>query len=106
MHKVKVTVLKASLNQDLVDLYVEPEEVKTFGPCDVFKEGQEFITDPVGPTPEGFCPWAWDDLRKVLLVYFAGGSFDMWKKDGDTMIACCTDGYRPVYFKLEKLPAE
>lgn len=103
MHKVKITVLKTSVNQDLVDLYVE--RAKTVSPCDVLKEGQEFITDDIN-MPPGFCPWAWDDIYKVVVAYFAGGSFDMWGDDGDTMIACCTDGERPVYFKLEKLPAE
>ena len=104
MSKVKITVLKTSVNQDLVDLYVQ--RPKTVVPCDVLKEGQEFITDDIN-MPAGFCPWAWDDIYKVVVAYFANGSFDMWgDDDGDTMIACCTDGERPVYFKLEKLPAE
>jgi uncharacterized repeat protein (TIGR04076 family) len=105
-HKVKITVLKTSVNQELVDLYVERERAKTLGPCEVFREGQEFVANVVGGMPQGFCPWAWDDIYKVLVAYFAGGDFGMWTEGGDTMIACCTDGTRPVYFKLEKLPAE
>jgi len=27
----------------------------------------------------------------------------MWNQGGHTIIACCTDGTRPVYFKIEKI---
>jgi len=38
--------------------------------------------------------------------YAAGGSFGMWYEDGNCLIACCTDGTRPVYFKIEKIDEE
>jgi len=47
MNKCRITVLKTTFNKDLVDLYVENERKKTLGTCEVFKEGQEFITDVV-----------------------------------------------------------
>jgi uncharacterized repeat protein (TIGR04076 family) len=104
-NKVKITVLKTSFNKEYVDLYVENDRKKTLGTCEVFKEGQEFITDVVIGMPQGFCPWAWDDIYKVLVAYFADGNFGMWTENGNTTIACCTDGTRPVFFKIEKIPA-
>lgn len=103
MARVKITVLKTSFNKEYVDLYVEKERAKTLSTCETFKEGQEFITDAVIGMPAGFCPWAWDDIYKVVSAYYANGSFDMWTEGGDTIIACCTDGTRPVYFKIDKL---
>ncbi len=103
MSKCKITVLKTSFNKEYVDLYVEEKRRKTLSTCDVFKEGQEFITDAVSGMPEGFCPWAWDDIYKVLVAYYAGGNFGMWYQNGNQIIACCTDGTRPVYFKIEKI---
>jgi len=105
MNKVRITVLKTSFNKEYVDLYVENERKKTLSTCEVFKEGQEFITDAVAGIPQGFCPWAWDDIYKVLVAYYANGSFDMWTEGGNTTIACCTDGTRPVFFKIEKIQA-
>jgi uncharacterized repeat protein (TIGR04076 family) len=102
-NKVKITVLETSVNQELVDRFAT--RPKTISPCTALKAGQEFTTDEVG-MPAGFCPWAWNDIYKVVVAYFANGSFGMWGEDGDSMIACCTDGERPVYFKLEKLTAE
>jgi len=102
MGKCKITVLKTSFNKDYVDLYVEAERKKTLGPCEVFKEGQEFVVDAVSGPPPGFCAWAWDDLYKVIVAYFAGGKFGMWY-EGKVIIACCSDGTRPVYFKIEGL---
>ncbi|MBN2534941.1 MAG: TIGR04076 family protein [Spirochaetales bacterium] len=103
MAKCKITVLECSFNQRYVDLVVESERKKTLGPCEVFKVGQEFIVDPVSGMPPGFCPWAWDDIYKVLIAYFADGSFGMWVQGGSPLVACCSDGTRPVYFKIEKI---
>jgi uncharacterized repeat protein (TIGR04076 family) len=99
----KITVLKTSLNKDFVDQYVAVERKKSFGPCEVFKEGQEFIVNPWSGLPQGFCPWAWDDIYKAIVGFGSGGDFGMWYDDKNVLIACCTDGTRPVYFKIEKI---
>lgn len=104
MAKCKITVLKKTINQDLADEYCQ----SATGPCTSFAEGDEFI---VGlEKPVDFCAWAWHDLTPYLATLLAGGSFageifDGWMKDDHTMIACCTDGIRPVVFKLERLNA-
>jgi uncharacterized repeat protein (TIGR04076 family) len=105
MSQCKITVIKTSFNKELVDLYVEKERKKTLSTCEAFKEGQEFITDAVSGMPQGFCPWAWDDIYKVLVAYYANGNFGMWNEGGNTIIACCTDGTRPVYFKIDRITA-
>jgi uncharacterized repeat protein (TIGR04076 family) len=105
-NKVKITVLRTSFNKDFVDQYVERERARDLGPCEVFREGQEFVVDPIAGMPEGFCTWAWDDLYKCLIAYWAGGKFGEWYEGGNTIIACCSDGTRPVYFKLDKLAEE
>jgi hypothetical protein len=45
MNKRIITVLKTTFNKDLVDRYVEREWRKMLKPCEVFREGQVFITD-------------------------------------------------------------
>ena len=61
---------------------------------ELFEEGQEFVVKSPYQPPEGFCQWAWADIRQFILgVYFG------WE---DAVVACCTDGFRPVIFKLER----
>lgn len=102
MTKCKITVLKRTINKDIAQEYCEQE----FTACPKFQEGQEFIAG--FEKPDGFCSWAWCDISKYLTVLlssgnFSEGLFEGWMKDKNTMIACCTDGMRPVIFKLEKL---
>ncbi len=84
---------------------MEKERRKTLSMCETFKEGQEFIIDAVTGMPPGFCPWAWDDIYKVVATYYSDGCFGMWTEGGNVILACCTDGTCPVYFKIEKLSA-
>jgi len=102
MAKCKITVLKLMLNEDLAKEYCKGE----VGTCQVFHEGQEFIVDL--KKPQEFCDWAWHDLLPYVSTLLAGGSFageifDGWMKDDQAMVACCTDGIRPVVFKIERL---
>jgi uncharacterized repeat protein (TIGR04076 family) len=32
-----------------------------------------------------------------------GGSFGHWMLDEKSFIACCTDGLKPVFFKVERI---
>jgi len=86
----KITVLKKTIHNDLYQKYRGKEGRL----CTVFEEGQEFVvTSPYKP-PEGFCQWAWADIRQFILGVYFGRE--------DTVVACCTDGFRPVIFKLER----
>ena len=88
-------VMKKLYNPDLVELYAANPESWT--PCTHFEVGDEFITDLERPwdMPEGFCGWAWADIQRTVYGMARGGQ--------DVFVTCCTDGYRPVIFKLEKL---
>jgi len=102
MAKVKITVLKRMSNPELARDYCVRGEAEHI--CPLLQEGKEFIAD--GRQPDGFCTWAWDDIGKYLTVFQAGGNFTdtmKWMKDRNTVIACCTDGIRPVVFRIERL---
>ena len=70
--------------------------------CTTFKDGQEFILETNNTRPEGFCPWAFHDIFKDAHILMFGGNFIPWTHEG-TMITCCSDGIRPVSFKLERM---
>ena len=101
--KVKVTVLKKVAPSIIFDGDVPniPGTDRKFEICKAFEEGQEFIVEINGNRPEGFCVWAWNDLFKDISILHFGGNFP-WAKEGST-ITCCTDGIRPVSFKLERI---
>jgi uncharacterized repeat protein (TIGR04076 family) len=50
-----------------------------------------------------FCSWAWADIQRDVVHLALGGDFP-WIKEKGIGISCCTDGLRPVIFKLERLP--
>ncbi len=103
MPKIKITVFKR-LDPKVVfgkNVPKRPtgEEIPV---CERFQDGQEFII-PIQRSPampEGFCSWAWHDIYKDLSVLWFGGEFF---GRGNMMWTCCTDGVRPVIFKIERL---
>jgi len=92
--RCKITVLRKAFNEDLYRQY----PYGAASPCGRFEEGQVFITDNRWDPPEGFCQWAWGDLRPMIQGIHGGHSV--------ILISCCTDGLRPVTFKLERIDAE
>ena len=70
--------------------------------CTAFEEGQEFVLDDLNQPPD-FCSWAWTDITKVLLTLNKEGNFKPWMKADNNIIACCTDGIRPVIFNIERV---
>ena len=99
LSKCRITVVKITVNQDLVDDYLDVSD--EFVPCEVFQFGQEFIVEQTFKMPEGFCPWAWADLRGAILSV-ATGADKPWMKQRGADIAGCTDWFRPVYFLIER----
>lgn len=96
--KVKITILKKLLMDDIVTEYAGEGKI---GICNKFEEGDVFITD--GRTvPEGFCTWAWSDIFKDII--FVRNNMDcIGTIDKKSQIASCTDGFRPVIFRIEPL---
>ena len=101
MAKCKITVLRRMFNEDLANEYCQEEAA----PCPVFNEGQEFIYDHQGEgnKPGNFCEWAWNDIYKTVITLASKGTFGYWMKDDKSIIQCCTDGIRPVVFKVERI---
>ena len=97
---VKITVLRRGFNEDFVEKYADDSP---WGPCKKAAEGQEFISRGVN-TPKGFCSWAWCDIQKYVMTLARGGNFRGFKPG--VYITCCTDGFRPTFFKLERIENE
>lgn len=101
--RIKITVLKRVDPEVIFDGNVPlMPSGKKYTICPNFKEGQEFIAEKDLKMPENFCTWAWRDIYKDISVLTCGGSFYPWIEDGKQII-CCTDGIRPVSFKLETI---
>ena len=63
-------------------------------------EGQEFFVETFWDPPEGFCTWAWADIRHYVNMAYHGGKSHR-SNPGNVFITCCSDGCRPVIFKVE-----
>ncbi len=104
MPKCKITVLKRTINQDLIDEYVE-DAYRDIGPCESFRDGQEFVIESeeaLSAVPEGFCAWAWADIRKDILAVATGANMPGFRRRG-TAVTGCSDWFRPVIFKVERM---
>jgi phosphoglycolate phosphatase len=99
--KCKITVVKKTVNQDLIDSYMK-DSLKSSDPCSTFQVGDEFLVTSEFNMPENFCHWAWADLRREILAVIHGASYNWYRKPG-IVIAGCTDWFRPVYFKIERI---
>ena len=98
----KITVLKTLYHADLVEEYRRPDVPK--GPCKFFKVGDEFIVNYLTEKPEDFkCDWAWHDIHKIIMILMTNGNFGTWMKNKHNFITCCTDGIKPVIFKIERM---
>jgi uncharacterized repeat protein (TIGR04076 family) len=98
MRDVKITVVKKLSNADVFNRYANRGAHPS---CDTVEVGMEFLSKGMS-MPSNFCSWAWADIQRDVAHIAMGGDFP-WIKDRGTMITCCTDGLRPVVFKLERL---
>ncbi len=101
LSKCRVTVLRRSLDQELVSEFLDPK-YSDMKPCEQFAEGQEFIVEQPFDVPDGFCSWAWADIRHSIMRVACGGEMPFLREPG-VEIAGCTDWFRPVLFKVERL---
>ena len=81
MPECRITVLKRTINQDLIDEYLD-DEYKSIGPCDVFRDGQEIVIEDYSVVPEGFCASAWADIRKDILTVAMGANMHGIREPG------------------------
>ena len=101
MAKVKITVVKKVDNRDMFGDN-PPAKFTVPTACDEIELGQEFIVDEGVGCPQGFCPWAYADIQRDIVTLLFGGNFP-WMKERGVVLSSCTDGIRPVVFKLERI---
>ena len=105
MHKVRITVLKTTLDKELADEY----GVEGIGPCPMLREGQEFLADYA--KPDGLCDEAWKAMYQYVFALAHMGEDELfyykdWIRKPGVAICSCNDGLRPVIFKLERTDIE
>lgn len=104
MSKVKITVLHKEFYPELADAYLT--DGKEVGPCSLLNVGDEFVFEGSARMPEGFCPWAWIDIYGNVSAISNGATYTPWNKRSGQTIVCCTDGIRPVVFRVEIMKEE
>ena len=105
MPKIKITVVKRVAHMDLLDEHMNRADFpQAYGPCEIMKEGQTFIMEGVfARRPEDFsCQGAWNDIQRNLASIMYGGDLPWYKQTG-TVVASCSDGLRPVSFRIERI---
>ena len=97
MKKIKITVMKIAIHQDLIEKYENPIEHA----CGM-RVGQTFIANG-WEKPKGFCDSAWDTISPFVMTLSHGGEdiYDGWMKNKKSAMISCNDGFRPVSFYLE-----
>lgn len=93
-HRCRITVLRKDFNPELYDLCPYGARAQ----CSRHEVGQSFVTNSRWDPPIGFCAWAWGDIRALVMAVHGGEKV--------AVIACCTDGIRPVFFRIEREPCD
>ena len=105
MKRVKITVLKTTLDRDLAEEY----GAEGLTACPMLREGQVFYADYA--KPEGFCDEAWKAVYQYAFALAHGAGeglfyYGDWIRKPGVAICSCNDGLRPVIFKLEATDEE
>lgn len=125
-HKVKLTVIDKKLYPELQKQYCTDPNV---GACPCYNVGDEFVFERYGTADDFWhvglntlkrsvnasdqvaggtafphCSEAWDAIARYIYTGLQGGAIMRgWMNDERVMIACCSDGTRPVIFKIERM---
>lgn len=104
MKKVKITVLKTTLDEELAAEY----GIEGLGPCPMMRPGQVFYADHM--MPDGLCGEAWKAIYQYAFALSLGANEPFyggdWIREPGVAICSCNDGIRPVIFKLEATDIE
>lgn len=104
--RIRITVLKADVCEELAAQYgqLQSDGTRTTHPCHFFHPGDKFEFGlKTGIIGGSFCEMAKNDLF-TMLVGLAGKGSATPAGEKHTLppeICCCSDGLRPVFFKLE-----
>ena len=124
-HKGRLTVIDKKVYPELQAAYCADPNA---GPCPCYHVGDTFLFARYGAaddfwhgglrtlcqtaqTADGtaggevpHCSEAWDAISRYIYAGLQGGSLMRgWMREENTMIACCSDGTRPVLFRIERL---
>ena len=99
--KIRITVVKAMGTAELFGT-TPPCTPNVDDRCARLKVGDVFVVAEDGLCPPDFCTWAFHDIYRDITHLRFGGDYPFCKESG-TAVMCCTDGLRPVFFKLERL---
>ena len=128
-HKVKLTVIDKRLYPELQQRFCADP---CSGMCPCYNVGDEFIFERDGDRDDFWhcglntlvkttaapdtvaggpkkphCSELWDSISRYIYTGLQGGSIMKgWMKNENEMIACCSDGTRPVIFKIERIDYE
>jgi len=98
---VKITVAKKLSVEDVFGSS-PPKISKELDPvCTRLNEGDTFIAQK-GACPQGFCATAFADIQRDITHLRFGGNCP-WMQEQGVAYSCCTDGLRPVVFRLERI---
>lgn len=102
MKKVRITVKKIVVHEDLINEY----ENKLENACNL-TEGQVFIANG-WKKPKEMCDSAWETMSPFVMTLAYGGEdiYSGWMKNKKSAMISCNDGFRPVSFLLETLDEE
>ena len=101
--RVKITVLKRFSTSEVFEtLPATPVSESAVKACPYYEDDQKFIVGFDQSMPVGFCTSAWDSVYCSVKILAYGGN-KPWFKEKGVAIVCCTDGLRPVIFKLERI---
>ena len=100
MKRVRITVLKTTLDRELAAEY----GAEGLTACPMLKARQVFYADYA--KPDGMCDEAWKAIYQYVFALAHGADQDLfyygdWIKTPGVAIVSCNDGLRPVIFKLE-----
>ena len=110
-YQCRITVLETKVFQEYQEKYLADSKS---GPCRCFKAGDTFLLERTEEKDDfwhmlngRFCSEAWDAISRYVYSALQGGSImNGWTNDEKMMIACCSDGTRPVIFKIERIDIE
>ena len=102
MQSVKITAIRQTVYDDLIDQY-ELDMVEPY-PMHV---GDTFISVDMGK-PSGLCNSAWIALYPYVMTIASYGHtiHGNWMKQTDRAIVSCNDGLRPMSFLVEPYGGE
>ena len=100
MAKIRITVVKKFSPKDVFGHDITYPRGDVVPTCYVFDEGEELIIENI-EKPEKFCGWGWETVVKDIEILDSGNDVS-WTEPG-IIFSSCTDGARPVCFKLERI---